>query len=704
MLSATARPVKEDLVATFGPQLSKKPEVLDRLVSFSSIFGVSADELHAKWEAYALTTAAQKSGDDLTIPTLSHLESLQNQLLRQQETDRKVAVMGTSDTLYNVRDANPFLDNTVLTADTLDDFLGQIPTPSRGRRRIIPRDATPVASNISRTPQKNMPQLPRTPGGASRYQDIPSPSASRAALGSPKTPSGRSGNFILQSGPSPNALKFADRLDKAKKEEILNEHVPAHKSSAGERVRCEVSLVPGQQTTGYRYMHERLMLKGDYLDERIEHLAEVIADDVRAKVKGTEMEDFTLQHPGMPTQESIITVGRVCCDSIADSAKLNEQSVLLEASRSMGAGVRVKVNLGEVPEISLFPGQIVGVTGINPSGRLINVSKLHPPPAPPSATSTPGDLLGLYPENDPLSANPVNVVIASGPFTLEDSLNYEPFEDFVKQMEIDAPDVIILQGPFVDSTHPMIMNGDLDISLDGLFREQISPRLRRLIKVRKDGSAKVILIPSTRDACSEWVSFPQPPLAADLSDDLAFERRQVLGIPNEILLFPNPVQFTINETVFACCSSDVLWQMCSEEIARSSRSSSDPVSNHKISRLFRHMLGQRSFYPLFPSALDDACLDLSRSGALELQATPDIFITSSRLRYSARTVDGCVCINSGFLVKGRSGGTFAKICIHPLELSRIKELAANSMDVESDEQVAIGHSVTERCRVEIQRI
>ena len=96
-------------------------------------------------------------------------------------------------------------------------------------------------------------------------------------------------------------------------------------------------------------------------------------------------------------------VGRVVCDS---EGKLNEQSVLLETSRLMGNGMRVRLALQDLPSYSIFPGQvralsvgpnrrhaagascrttrrcclardqIIGVEGINPSGQLFNASKI----------------------------------------------------------------------------------------------------------------------------------------------------------------------------------------------------------------------------------------------------------------------------------------------------------------------------------------
>lgn len=48
-------------------------------------------------------------------------------------------------------------------------------------------------------------------------------------------------------------------------------------------------------------------------------------------------------------------VGRICCDC---NGKLNAKSVLLEGSRESSAGKAIPLDLSELTEFSLFPGQV----------------------------------------------------------------------------------------------------------------------------------------------------------------------------------------------------------------------------------------------------------------------------------------------------------------------------------------------------------
>lgn len=54
-------------------------------------------------------------------------------------------------------------------------------------------------------------------------------------------------------------------------------------------------------------------------------------------------------------KEDVSVIGRICCDS---NGKLNAQSVLLEGSQELSAGSRVKLDLSEVRQFALFPGQV----------------------------------------------------------------------------------------------------------------------------------------------------------------------------------------------------------------------------------------------------------------------------------------------------------------------------------------------------------
>ncbi|CAI5962260.1 unnamed protein product [Closterium sp. NIES-65] len=136
---------------------------------------------------------------------------------------------------------------------------------------------------------------------------------------------------------------------------------------------------------------------------------------------------------------------------------------------------------------------------------------------------------------------------------------------------------------------------------------------------RAGGSCKVLLLPSLRDAHHTMI-FPQPPFD---SSDFEDPRKQVLTLGN-------PSAFTLdNQVGIACSSTDILRHLSKEEIARVAPG--DSATSDRMSRLAAHMIGQRSFYPLFPPP-PATCLDLSCCPqALDLPFAPHLLFLPSDL-------------------------------------------------------------------------
>lgn len=79
-------------------------------------------------------------------------------------------------------------------------------------------------------------------------------------------------------------------------------------------------------------------------------------------------------HVALPTQDEVTVVGRVSCDS---NGKLNAKSLVLEGSIDMSAGRIIPVDLSQLKEYALFPGQVVVMTGHNSTGQKFVASKLY---------------------------------------------------------------------------------------------------------------------------------------------------------------------------------------------------------------------------------------------------------------------------------------------------------------------------------------
>lgn len=201
-------------------------------------------------------------------------------------------------------------------------------------------------------------------------------------------------------------------------------------------------------------------------------------------------------------------MGRIVCDS---DAKLNENSVLLESSRSIGSGVRVPLNLSSVPNYSLFPGQIVMLEGVNPDGKCLHVKQFLQPQN--SLMKIP-KLPEAYGQYDQFVDGVLSVMIAAGPFTLDTTvpakeLDYSPLDSLLASVVTKRPEVLILCGPFIDSENSAVRSGTLQYLPDQIFHLEITLRLNELKE--KCPEIRVLLIPSLKDLHSDYI-FPQPAL------------------------------------------------------------------------------------------------------------------------------------------------------------------------------------------------
>lgn len=114
----------------------------------------------------------------------------------------------------------------------------------------------------------------------------------------------------------------------------------------------------------YRFMYEKTREKADMMDEHIDYIGSLIKEY-------HNIEAFA--NPARASQEPIYAYGRICSD--ASEGRLNDQSVLLQLSRDVGMGKRVRLNLAKVSDYALFPGQIVGVFGTNIRGDVFHVDQ-----------------------------------------------------------------------------------------------------------------------------------------------------------------------------------------------------------------------------------------------------------------------------------------------------------------------------------------
>ncbi|KAJ4482149.1 DNA polymerase alpha/epsilon subunit B-domain-containing protein [Lentinula aciculospora] len=396
----------------------------------------------------------------------------------------------------------------------------------------------------------------------------------------------------------------------------------------------------------YRYMFEKTSERGQVLDTRIEEMAEL----VQLHYGIQELND-----PASSTDEDVFVVGRITHDLDSD-AKLTESTLTLETSRRLSdhSGKRIAVRFDPALKIrggaqgagglGLFPGAIVALKGKNGGANSFSATELLAlPPLPTSPSMKPS------PEDDSFS-----MYLACGPYTSDTDLNYKPWDTFIQIIKRIKPAVLVLIGPFVDASHHLIQAGEIDETpLDMFYRVFLEP-IRDFLSLSAGSIA--ILVPSVKDLVSTHAVYPQ----------CEFPRLITKSDPR-IQLVPNPCIFSINDIIFGATSVDVLFHLRKEEVIKRGQevdslaslspedNGSDPLAND-----CRHLLQQRSFYPIFPVPLElssEINLDVTHSAGLRLDeesedVAPDVLILPSRLRQFCKTANSTTAINPSALVKG----------------------------------------------------
>ncbi|KAL1956039.1 hypothetical protein VTO42DRAFT_7854 [Malbranchea cinnamomea] len=542
--------------------------------------------------------------------------------------------------------------------------------------------------------------VPNTPQGKSTKRkgafDTPGPTktARSADFSSPagdtRTPHrGIDKNGSLQSTP------FSQRQNSGQVLETINSHLdpPERPVAPYSEPRIKLTANTDIKKFAYKPMAMRLSEASEVLDDRIDEFLALIQ-------KHYDLEDTAFGNPASQSTKEIIAVGRIASDSL--EGKLNTSSLVLETSRRTGAGLRVPLKVDSLPSVQFFPGQIVALRGINASKEYFSVLEVLKVPFLPTPVSTPGIINSV---NERLEAagsqSPLNILLASGPYTADNNLDFEPLKTLCERATDECVDALILTGPFLDLEHPMIASGDINLpdihgvdpdtaTLSTLFRYYISAPLQQLATAIP--SITIILVPSVRDAVSKHVSWPQEMLP-----------KRELGLPKQARMVPNPVTLSLNESVFGLCSHDVLYELRQEEVI-----GGKPPEASLLDRLPRYLIEQRHFSPVFPPTSREHLPKPGVDGSLVMGAMidlrflklgewrnvrPDVLITPSVLPPFVKVVESVLVINPGTLSKRRGPGTFAQIALHWRKLT----------DEEQNEN-QVSHKVYERAKVDIIRI
>ncbi|QPG74130.1 hypothetical protein FOA43_001452 [Brettanomyces nanus] len=640
--------IGSQIVAKFGPK-ADEPNVIKKCEELIDLFGLTPEELFLKWETYVVTSSTVDEDIQLTVENLIHLqEYIQKKIIKESQ---------------------------------------KTPSSSHAKRSVV--RATPNVSMSS--------VLPSTPMSSTHK---------RRKLETPQSRNSEDAAFFSARGSSPPFATSSDHESTPSHNvqnqksgcilETLNGDIISEDKTAveGASQPNKLRLVANFDPTKYKFrtMNQKLLEVADYLDDQIDRTAQIVLDHYK-------FDQNEFGNPNIQSQTEILTIGRIVPDSPTSEfdADLNAHSIFLESSRSGGIGQRVRLNLNELKDYSFFPGQIVCLRGINPTGDLFKVIQRYEIPYLGAPVSTLDD---LHSYEDQLHGQNMKIIVTAGPYTPNGKLSFDLLSEFVDRMNQEVkPITIIMFGPFLDVTHSQIKEGTLSFpdlekepkTLDQVFKYVIAPILKRLT------CHQVILIPSTRDATTDHAAYPQ-----EMFD------RKAMGLTKNFKCFPNPATFSLNEALIGCSNNDVFRDL--KDVTGGNN-----LSESRFNRVSEHVLEQRRYYPVFPGGIkrkrssilssDDphnrdqlivsgADLHVPYMGLTEFaDSLPDVLIIPSELKHFAKVVKNVVVINPGHFVRMNSNGTYAVMTVKTPNLKDFDKV---------DENIYL-NNIWKRARVDIVR-
>ncbi|AQZ18114.1 POL12 (YBL035C) [Zygosaccharomyces parabailii] len=653
---------KSEIVVHFGPE-ADEPEIVSELEKLTKLHALSIEDLYIRWEQFSY-----QKHDINTDLSAGNLDKFKQFLQHQME--KKAAKISTAST-FSSASKRPKVIRGLNSSPSLFGF-SLSKTANLKKRKINEGltsddkgDALPL--NFSTNSEKD------------------------TGLGS--SPNTTASELVTAS-----ASPLKDEKESGEILDSLNlENVEIAQGLVTD-VDNKLKITPFYDPEKYHFrtMRQNLLDVADVLDEQIEMFKTIVQDHY-----GLSASDFG--DPTIQSQSEVHSVGRIVPELSASDEFLNIESLALETSRMGGVGRRIRLDLTNINEVSFFCGQIVALKGKNANSEYFTVSEVLPLPYPDSPVSTSEE---LHETNMLTNGAPSKIIITSGPYIADDCFSLSHLENFVERMNGEVkPHVLIMFGPFIDISHPMIANGTIPDfpnlkvqpkTLDEVFIKVIAPVLKKI-----ESQIQVILIPSTRDALSKHAAYPQDSL-----------NRKELHLPKNFKCFTNPATFQLNEVFFGCSNVDIFKDL--KEITKGGSIS----MRNRFDRISEHLLRQRRFYPVFPGGTkkkllseiqgekvyeqaSGADLEVSYLGLTEFVGNfaPDVIVIPSELQRFARVVQNVVMINPGRFIKPMGAkGTYAQISI------KCPNLEDNTLTKVEGESTVFLHNVWKRARVDLATV
>ena len=671
----------EEIIVKFGSE-ANQPEIISALQSLAKLHAISIEDLYIKWEQFA----CQKP-HVLTTITVKTLDPFKH-FLQEDIEKRANSSASNISTIRNQPNGlkRPKTLKGINNGSSLFGF--NIPkTPLLAKKRKVSAAGDSNYDDSSMKMEFNSDDINSTPkSNEDNKQNLSIKTENNTQKLLVKGSYLEEKTGTITDSLNPSNIEIAEGLS-VQEDGTSDSHV-------------RIQLLNDPEKYKFRTMRQNLIECSDVLDEQIELFSKFAKEHLN--ISDAELGDPTIQ-----SQADMYAIGRIVPDSPQYDGYLNTESLALETSRKIGIGRRVRLNLEHIEEASLFCGQIAVLRGKNANGDYFLVEKIMDIPYPDFPLSSADELTEYA---DLMRNKSSKIIVTSGPYIPENDFDLSYLVNFVEKINTEIkPHILIMSGPFLDTTNKMIMGGKIThfdnlktqpSTLNELFTKLISPILKKI-----NPAIQVILTPSTKDAMSTHASYPQDSLD-----------RKTLQLPKNFKCFTNPSTFQLNETNIGTSNVDIFKDM--KEITKGGVT----MSYNRFDRVSEHILQQRRYYPQFPGSIskmvvDDgdnkdskvtkpkiykhisgADLEVAYMGLTEFVSniSPDIIIIPSDLAPFARVVKNVVMINPGKFVKPNgSNGTYVQLSITSPDIND-----DSLTEIPGDEKLYL-HNIWKRSRVDI---
>ncbi|XP_011302150.1 DNA polymerase alpha subunit B [Fopius arisanus] len=572
--------VKEEILTHHFTQLGYAVEdkpVLLKCLDLCDLYNLDEETLVEEWVGYAVSNDHETEGSD---PTLKSLTEFENAVLKKRGQTIKIDDEGPKSEMGMLAASAPskmFVDD--------EDILEMYGYKS----------STPSVSPFYHTIKQLTELLFQWQSGRTRWE-----------LPKRGVDTNISGKVIQQ---------FGNYVETWKND-----------STYTVKITSNHPYVPSDQTYMFDILSRRLEILENYCTDVGKRISDLWPKD----------KEMILTENGMAAiQVPFRTYGRVKCERIGTGSFILQNWFVSEdeeapdgepSTRIKENSVLTVLNLSSLKSFSIFPGEMIVVEGINPGSDSFIVREMR-------------SLVGVQPTPPLQMEHTMQVVLACGPFTQSDRLDFQPLINLMQNVAETQPNLLVLVGPFIPQDNEDIKQAIVVNTLQEVFEEF----LEKIMNFVKGSSTQVLLIPSSRDAHHDNI-YPTP----------EYFIPQSLKSPN-IHTTSDPCMISIDGLSIGATSVDILKHLAGKEMSH------NMGGTDRVIRLAEHVLQQACFYPLYPPS-KQINMDIEMWEKYgQMKYRPHILLLPSSLKPFCKWSDDTFIINPGDMSKN----LYARLKIRP---------------------------------------